>query len=99
KVWNELVYELRPDMNGEFGEGYSPLPLSNDGAARRSTAAGYLDAATRRRPNLQILGETQARRILFANGKATGAEVRQNGAIETITADTVIVCAGALHTP
>ena len=31
KVWNELGYKLRPDMNGEFGEGYSPLPLSNDG--------------------------------------------------------------------
>lgn len=99
KVWNELGYELRPDMNGEFGEGYSPLPLSNDGSARRSTAAGYLDAATRRRPNLQILDETQVRRILFANGRATEAEVRRDGTIETITADTVIVCAGALHTP
>lgn len=99
KVWNDLGYELRPDMNGEFGEGYSPLPLSNDGSARRSTAAGYLDAETRRRPNLQILGETQARRILFANGRATGAEVRRNGSIETVTADTVVVCAGALHTP
>ena len=99
KVWNELGYQLRPDMNGEFGEGYSPLPLSNDGSARRSTAVGYLDAATRRRPNLQILGETQARRILFANGRANGAEVRRNGAIETITADNVVVSAGALHTP
>lgn len=99
KVWNELGYPLRPDMNGEFGEGYSPLPLSNDGNARRSTAAGYLDATTRRRPNLQILGDSQVRRILFANGKATGAEVRRNGTTETITASTVVVCAGALHTP
>jgi len=99
KVWNALGYEFRPDMNGEFGEGYSPLPLSNDGSARRSTAAGYLNAATRRRPGLQILGETRVRRILFANGRATGAELRRNGTIETITADTVIVCAGALHTP
>src|SRR5215469_4526602 len=86
-------------MNGEFGEGYSPLPLSNDGAARRSTAIGYLDAATRRRPNLKILGETQALRIVFANGRAGGAEVRRNGAVETITADNVVVSAGALHTP
>ena len=39
KVWNELGYPLRPDMNGEFSEGYSPLPTSNDGTARRSTAA------------------------------------------------------------
>jgi 5-(hydroxymethyl)furfural/furfural oxidase len=99
KVWNDLGYPLRPNMNGEFGEGYSPLPLSNDGAARRSTSVGYLDAATRRRPNLQILGDTQVRRVLFANGRATGAELRRNGTIETITADTVIVSAGALHTP
>ena len=99
QVWNELGYQLRPDMNGEFGEGYSPLPLSNDGGARRSTAVGYLDAAARRRPNLRILGETQVRRILFANGRATGAEVRRAGEIETITADNVVLSAGALHTP
>ena len=99
KVWNELGYQLRPDMNGEFGEGYSPLPLSNDGGARRSTAVGYLDAAARRRPNLRILGETQGRRILFANGRATGAEVRRASGIETITADNVVLSAGALHTP
>jgi 5-(hydroxymethyl)furfural/furfural oxidase len=99
QVWNELGYQLRPDMNGEFGEGYSPLPLSNDGGARRSTAVGYLDAAARRRPNLRILGETQVRRILFANGRATGAEVRRAGGIETITTDNVVLSAGALHTP
>jgi 5-(hydroxymethyl)furfural/furfural oxidase len=99
KVWNGLGYPLRPDMNGEFGEGYSPLPLSNDGAARRSTAMGYLDAATRRRTNLQIADQTQARRILWANGRVSGVEVRRNGAIETITADNVIVSAGALHSP
>jgi 5-(hydroxymethyl)furfural/furfural oxidase len=56
-------------MNGEFGEGYSPLPLSDDGAARRSSAVGYLDASTRCRTNLRILGETQVRRILFAAGR------------------------------
>ncbi len=99
KVWEDLGYKLRPDMNGEFGEGYSPLPLSNDGNSRRSTAVGYLDAATRRRPNLQILGDTKARRILFDAGRATGAEVYRNGAAETITADNVVVSAGALHTP
>jgi 5-(hydroxymethyl)furfural/furfural oxidase len=99
KVWDQLGYPMRPDMNGEFGEGYSPLPLSNDGNARRSTAVGYLDAASRRRSNLEILDQAQVRRILFADGRAGGAEIRRNGAIETITADNVVVCAGALHTP
>jgi choline dehydrogenase-like flavoprotein len=99
KRWNELRYPLRPNMNGEFGEGRSPLPLSNDGSARRSSAVGYLDATTRRCSNLQILGETQVRKVLFANRRASGAEVRRNDAVETITADNVIVSAGALHTP
>ena len=40
QVWNELGYQLRPDMNGEFGEGYSPLPLSNDGGARAIDGGG-----------------------------------------------------------
>jgi 5-(hydroxymethyl)furfural/furfural oxidase len=99
KVWDQLGYPLRPDMNGAFGEGYSPLPLSNDGESRRSTAVGYLNAETRRRPNLRIVSQAQARRILFDNGRATGAEIRRNGAVETITADNVIVSAGALHSP
>ncbi len=99
KVWDKLGYQMRPDMNGEFGEGYSPLPLSNDGDARRSTAVGYLDDATRKRPNLLVLGETQARRILFANGRAAGVEVSRKGTVETITADNVVVSAGALHSP
>jgi 5-(hydroxymethyl)furfural/furfural oxidase len=99
KVWNELGYPLRPDMNGEFGEGYSPLPLSNDGIARRSTAVGYLDSATRRRANLQIIDQTHARRILWANGRASGVEVRRNGAIVTISGDNILVSAGALHSP
>jgi len=99
KVWDRLGYPLRPDMNGDLGEVYWPLPLSNAGSARRSSAVGYLDAATRRRPNLQILDQTQVRRILFAAGRASGAEIRRNGAVETITADSVVVCAGALHTP
>jgi len=36
---------------------------------------------------------------VFADGRASGVEVRRNGAVETITADKVVVSAGALHTP
>jgi 5-(hydroxymethyl)furfural/furfural oxidase len=99
KVWDRLGYPIRPNMNGEFGEGYSPLPLSNDGNARRSTTVGYLDAATRRLSNLEILDQARVRRIMFADGRAGGAEIRRNGAIGTIAADNVVGCAGVLHTP
>jgi len=99
KVWDGLGYEYRPDMNGAFGEGYSPIPLSNDGESRVSTAIGYLDAAARRRENLHIVPNAQARRILFENGRASSVEIRRNGAVETIAGEKIIVSAGALHTP
>jgi len=63
----------------EFGPGYSPLPLSNDGDARRSTNVGYLNAEVRKRPNLTIIDEAQARRVLFEGARATGVEIRRRG--------------------
>ena len=99
KAWDGLGYPLRPDMNGEFGEGYSPLPLSNDGAARRSTAVGYLNDETRRRPNLRIISQAQVRRIVVEGARATGVEFRRGGQTETVTADNVVLSAGALHSP
>ena len=99
KAWDGLGYPLRPDMNGEFGEGYSPLPLSNDGAARRSTAVGYLNDETRARKNLRIISQAQVRRILIDGARATGVEFRRAGQTETVTADNVVLSAGALHSP
>jgi 5-(hydroxymethyl)furfural/furfural oxidase len=32
----------RPDFNGEFGDGFSPVPLTNKNGKRVSTAIGYL---------------------------------------------------------
>ena len=83
KAWDGLGYAIRPDMNGEFGEGYSPLPLSNDGGARRSTAVGYLTDEVRRRPNLTILSRAQARRVIFEGRRAVGADERGDGAERT----------------
>ena len=99
KAWDGLGYAMRPDMNGAFGEGYSPLPLSNDGDARRSTAVGYLNDETRKRPNLRIVSEAQVRRIVVEGARATGVEFRRAGAIENVTADNVVLSAGALHSP
>lgn len=97
--WTRLGYPLIPDMNGDFGPGFSPLPLSNDGTARASTAAAYLDAATRARPNLTIHADTEVRRIVMDGRRATGVELRRNGTDETTAADHVILSAGALHSP
>ena len=42
------------DMNADFRDGYTSLPMSNTPDRRASSAICYLDAAVRSRPNLQI---------------------------------------------
>lgn len=98
-AWERDGHGPVPDMNGEFKEGYSPLPTSNDGKERRSTANGHLSDEVRRRPNLRLMPDTQVRRVLFDGTTATGVEVMVGGQPRQIEGDTVIVCAGAFHSP
>ena len=54
-----------PDQNGEFVDGYFPVTHSNAEERRVSAAMGYLDAETRKRPNLTISTDTQVKSLLF----------------------------------
>jgi 5-(hydroxymethyl)furfural/furfural oxidase len=99
RSWETLGHDFVPDMNGEFQEGYAPLPTSNDGTARRSTANGHLNDAVRARPNLRLMPETQVLRVLFMDNKAIGVQVVRGGQIESLFGDTIIISSGALHTP
>jgi 5-(hydroxymethyl)furfural/furfural oxidase len=99
RSWETLGHNFVPDMNGEFQEGYAPLPTSNDGTARRSTANGHLSDFVRARPNLRLMPETQVRRVLFMDNKAIGVQVLRDGQVESLFGDTIIVSSGALHSP
>jgi 5-(hydroxymethyl)furfural/furfural oxidase len=98
-TWETQGHGFVPDMNGEFQEGYAPLPTSNDGTARRSTANGHLSDAVRARPNLQLMPETNVNRVLFMDNMAIGVQVTQGGQVQSYFADTIIVSSGALHSP
>ena len=76
-----------------------PFARNNVYDQRVSSAAGYLDEATRRRENLTILPETHVESIVLNDNVATGVVVRAKGRVETIHADEVILSAGALHSP
>ena len=67
------------DLNGEFGDGYGPVPISNTPQRRASSAICYLDAAARRRPNLTIATAATVVQILFEGRRALGvvAEVAE----------------------
>ncbi|MEZ4505166.1 MAG: GMC family oxidoreductase N-terminal domain-containing protein [Thermomicrobiales bacterium] len=53
------------DQNDEFEPGYFPITINNEHDRRVSTAAGYLGADVRQRPNLTIFADTEARRVCF----------------------------------
>ena len=74
--------------------GIAPAPVNAVGAVRWNTAFAYLDEA-RSRPNLTIVSETLVDRVEIAGGRAVGI-VSDSG---RLTADTVIVAAGAYGSP
>ncbi len=89
------------DQNDGFEPGYFPITINNAEDRRVSTAAGYLDPEVRARPNLTILANTEARRLITEGARVIGVEVvdAASSAIRSLVAGEVIVCAGALHTP
>ncbi|MEJ1977575.1 MAG: GMC family oxidoreductase N-terminal domain-containing protein [Acetobacteraceae bacterium] len=98
-VWAEQGHAFRPDMNGAGGAGYSPIPLANTGQRRAGPAIDYLTTQVRQRPNLAIRTDTEVRHVVIEDGRATGIAVGPPGAEEVIPAETVVLSAGALHTP
>lgn len=88
------------DQNGEWQDGYFPSTFSNAFDRRVSSAIGYLDAATRLRPNLKIASEMSVTKLLFEGRRAIGVRARAaNGETHTFFAREIILTGGALHTP
>lgn len=87
------------DINERPGDGFFPMPVSQSLTARSSSASCYLTASARRRPNLAILCETQALKLVCDSGRVTGVVARRGGETQTIAARQVILSAGAIHSP
>ncbi len=101
KALEAAGYDYLEDQNGAYRDGFFPLTISNAFDRRVSTAIGYLDPPTRRRPNLNILAETRVSEILFEGLRAVGVKATTRGGPmeEHRAAKEVIVCSGALHSP
>jgi choline dehydrogenase len=76
--------------------GIAPAPVNAVGAVRWNTAFAYLDEA-RSRPNLTIAAETLVDRVEIASGRAVG--IVSDSGRGRLTANTVIVAAGAYGSP
>ncbi|MCC7425830.1 MAG: GMC family oxidoreductase N-terminal domain-containing protein [Alphaproteobacteria bacterium] len=92
-------FRFLPDLNGGFEPGFGPVPINNLDGKRVSAAIAYLDRHTRARPNLTIRVGAEVRRILFDGQRAIGVEVATAHGIETIRAATIMLSAGAIHSP
>ncbi len=91
------------DFNGPRQEGAGYFQLTTKNGRRWSTAVGYLRQA-RRRPNLAIVSNALATRVLFSGRRAVGVEYRQGPKDSPTThaayaEGEVIVAGGAFNSP
>lgn len=96
-----LGYLVCPDSNDPHhpgGAGPHAMNRTREGH-RISAAQAYLTPTVRARENLSILAGAHVRRVIVKNGRVQGVEVERPGSVETLTAQRVVLCAGAIATP
>lgn len=88
------------DQNGIWADAIFPpsLSITADGS-RASVALAYLSTSVRARPNLSVLTDTQALRIILKERRAIGVEVRDRQGERVLVADEIIVSCGAVFSP
>lgn len=87
------------DVNGaDAREGAGWVPLNAVGHIRWNAAFAYLDPA-RGRPNLRVVADALAVRLLVRGERATAVEIVRAGRAETVAAGTVVLASGAYGNP
>ena len=84
------------DFQKQIAEGVGYFPLNAKGRLRQSSSITYLHPLSKLPKHMEVWTETQATKILIANGKAVGAETTR-GAIHVNRA--VILTCGSIQTP
>ena len=95
----EMGIPRNDDFNGARQEGAGYFQTTSRRGRRCSAAVGYLRPA-RKRPNLRVLTEALALRVLFAGGEAAGVAFAHQGETwQARASGEVILAAGAIATP
>ncbi|MFT3732945.1 MAG: choline dehydrogenase [Hyphomicrobium sp.] len=103
KAWisagREAGYPESDDLNGERQEGFGRFDMNVHDGERWSAQKAYLDPISNR-PNIAIVANALASRVVFAGKHATGVEVTAGGRSQTYNATReVILAAGAINSP
>ena len=95
----QLQLPYAEDFNGVRQEGIGIYQVTQKNGQRCSAARAYIHPNLSR-PNLHVVTGAATRRILFENGRASGAEYQRGDKIERVTGRReIIVSCGALQTP
>src|SRR5579863_1109528 len=86
------------DFNQGDNEGSDYFEVNQRRGLRVSAAKAFLKPVLNR-PNLRLVADAQARRILFDGARATGVEYEAQGRVLTARARETILTAGAIGTP
>jgi choline dehydrogenase len=96
---SEAGYPQSPDVNGFQQEGFGRMDMTVAGGMRCSAARAYLRPAMRR-PNLKVVTQALATRILFEGRRARGVEYSRAGTTHRVRVDgEVILSAGPINSP
>lgn len=93
----ESGFPRNDDFNGATQERAGYFQLTTRNGRRWSTAVGYLKEA-KRRPNLKVVANALAGRILFSGRRAIGVEYRQGGVTHTAHANAEVIVSGGAST-
>ncbi len=95
----EAGHARNPDFNGAAQDGVGLYQYTQRNGMRFSAAAAYLHPAMGR-PNLKVIANAHATRILFDGKRASGVEISVGGRLEEVHAGKeVILSAGAYNSP
>ena len=91
-------YGRTDDFNGDQGEGFGLYRVFQRNGRRWNAARAIVDGPAR--PNLDVITDATADRIVFEGRRAAGAEIRRGGHVVTVRArHEVVVACGAFGTP
>lgn len=98
KAAEEAGISHRDDFNDGDNAGAGYFHVTQKRGWRWSAATAFLKPA-RGRPNLRVVTEAQVERLTIAEGRVTGLRYIRDNAPFEVTADEVILAAGAIGSP
>lgn len=101
-AWVEAAIQAgfpdHPEFNDDIQEGVGLFEVTQKAGERFGVSRAYLHPALER-PNLTVITEAHATRVLFDGKRATGVEYLHKSHVRKVQAGEVILAGGAINSP